>query len=99
MSRRFFQITMKVPIGERTGRLWWDAQGETLQGALEILGHENPVTGRLRDQQLELEGSIVTLVRSIPWTASGNLQGERLRLTLHGPRHNWTLEGSETAGD
>ena len=98
MGRQTFQVTLQVPIGERRGNLWWETQGESLHGILNIMGHENPFSGRLTAGHLvELEGNIVTLMRSISYRARGNLQDGRLSLQFSGPRHNWKLEGAEAA--
>ena len=89
-------MTLYVPLGERKGRLWWETRNGTLQGVLDILGHENPVSGRLLPgNALELSGSVRTLMREIAWSAAGQVQDGRLSLTLTGPRPSWKLEGTE----
>ena len=96
MCKRIFQIVMKVPLGERPGNMRWQEDNGLLNGFLEIMGHENPFSGMLESEgRIRIEGTLVTLIRNIPFTAEGKLEEGHLSMTLTEIRHKYSLEGVE----
>ena len=93
---------MQVPIGERCGTMSWEEENGSLSGVLEIMGYQNPFTGRITsgdgfvsEKTVVLEGKMVTPVREIPYTAEGYVTGGRITLQLQEPRHTYFIEGTE----
>ena len=96
MCERIFQITMKVPLGERPGKITWAEDGGSLSGFIEIMGHKNPFSGHLSAEKIiRIEGELVTLIRRIPFTAEGKVESGRLKMSLTEVRHTYSLEGVE----
>ena len=96
MCERVFQIVMKVPLGERPGRISWAEDGTAVSGFLEIMGHKNPFSGHLSaEKMIRIEGELVTLIRNIPFTAEGRIENGHLKMLLTEIRHTYSLEGVE----
>ena len=98
MSRRYFEITLHVPIGERRGKLWLERNDNLIQGILEVMGHRNVFTGSVgTDGMVEVKGNLLTLMRTLSYTALGCLDAETLRLDLNiqGSRLKYYIEGNE----
>lgn len=96
MCRHIYRIVMKVPLGERPGEIHWKEEGGSVSGFLNIMGFKNAFRGSLLpDGIFEIEGSIKTLMRNIPFTAKGRIEGRFLTMALSEPRHTYTLKGVE----
>ena len=100
MCRRIFQIVMKVPLGERPGRISWQEEDGFISGFFEIMGHKNPFSGHLSAEKIiKIEGTLVTLIRNIPFTAEGKIENGHLKMALTEIRHTYSLEGVEITGN
>ena len=96
MCERIFQITMKVPLGERPGKMRWEEEGGSLSGFLEIMGHKNPFSGQMSSEKIiKIEGTLVTLIRNIPFSAEGMIENGHLKMAITEVRHTYSLEGVE----
>ena len=96
MCERVFQIVMKVPLGERPGRISWAEDGADVSGFFEIMGHKNPFSGQISAEKIiRIEGTLVTLIRNIPFTAEGRVENGHLKMSLTEIRHTYSLEGVE----
>ena len=99
MGTRSFKITMKVPLGKREGRISWEEKGNLLEGIFDIMGYANRFTGKLETGHLSIEGTLTTLMRTIAYTAAGELNEGRLNLLLTEARHDYLIEGIEIIND
>ena len=96
MQEQIFQITMKVPLGERRGQLRWKERDGLLEGFIEIMGNKNPFTGKvLSEGTVKIEGTLVTAIRNIPFTAEGNIEGRMLLMALTEARRTYSVKGVE----
>lgn len=96
MRERVFQIIMRVPLGDRKGKMSFRQSGEELEGIFEVMGNKNPFKGKmLSETALEIEGILLTIIRSIPFTATGNIENKKLSMTLKEARHTYYIEGTE----
>ena len=96
MHERVFQIIMRVPLGERKGQISFRQKGQKLEGTFEVMGNKNPFRGKmLSETALEIEVVLLTIIRSIPFTATGNIENRKLSMTLKEARHTYYIEGTE----
>lgn len=90
-----YDIIMRTPLGERQGQLRLAVKGRQISGNLDILGHTNPICGRMEaDGRCRLEGQVVTLLRTLPFTADGRVDSDSVDLTLRGGQHEFQIQGA-----
>lgn len=93
-----YRITMATPIGARHGKLRLQREADQLCGTLELLSHIEPVTGWVDAQgQCTLCGQLVTLMRTIAYTATGRITDTAVELSLRGDRHVFPITGDALA--
>lgn len=89
-----YAITLKTPLGDRRGQLLLDCENGRCQGILTLLGVQTGVRGTLDETgRCELQGELRTLLRSLPYAASGTLLPDRLSLTLVAGGHSYAIHG------
>lgn len=98
MWSRQYSIAMQTPIGARYGTVTVVADGERLSGCLNVLNRGNRFHGSIHsDGSCEIKGSIVTLMRTVPYTAAGRITEEALSLTLTGEQETFKVSGKAAA--
>lgn len=94
VDRYSYAITMKTPLGERKGQLSLDCGNGWCQGMLTLLGAQTFVQGTLDENwRCELKGELRTLLRSLPFAASGTLRPDRLSLMLLAGGRSYPIDG------
>ncbi|MGN1018729.1 MAG: hypothetical protein ACI4O7_00010 [Aristaeellaceae bacterium] len=94
MARYCYAITMETPLGDRRGQLSLDCEHGICQGVMTLLGTRSSITGTLEPGgKCELRGLLCTLLQTIPYTAAGMLNPERLSLTLRAGSRCFRLDG------
>lgn len=94
MAHYLYDITMKTPLGDRSGQLFLNCENRQCQGMLTLLGAKTHIQGTLDEKGCcELRGELRTLIRSLPYLASGTLLPDRLSLTLLAGGHNYAVQG------
>lgn len=94
MAHYLYDITMKTPLGDRRGQLSLDCENGHCQGSMTLLGTKTGIQGTLDETgHCELQGELRTLLRSLPYAASGTLQPDRLSLTLVAGGHGYAIRG------
>lgn len=94
MAQYFYAITMKTPLGDRRGSLLLDCEDGQCRGILSLLGTKTGLRGTLDETgRCELRGELRTLLRSLPYLASGTLLPDRLTLTLVAGGHGYPIDG------
>lgn len=94
MAQYFYDITMKTPLGDRHGQLSLDCENRRCHGTMTLLGTKTGLRGTLDETgRCELQGELRTLLRSLPYAASGALQSDRLTLTLVAGGRSYPIHG------
>lgn len=100
MTANLYQIVMRTPLGDKRGQLQMEVREQSISGYLDILGHRKPIHGRMEpDGRCQLEGHMVTLVRTFPFTADGQVDGQSISLTLREGQNVFQIEGAVSAGE
>lgn len=94
MEEKEYKIVMYTPIGLRHGRITLASMKDRLNGTLHILGHSEPFTGTVdSDGKCEFCGNIVTLTRTIVYTAVGTIHPQSIELHLQGGCNRFKITG------
>lgn len=95
MEMRRYHITMHTPLGTRCGTMSVMQKGRLLKGMLDILNHMEPFCGTIeKNGDCLFSGRLVTLMRSVEYSAKGNISPESVNLILQGERNCFHLYGS-----
>lgn len=94
MGKQSYQIIMQTPLGARYGTMSVTLADQTVSGTMEILKHMEPFSGTIDENgDCRITGRMVTLMRSIDFTAEGNITPESVHLTVQGGRNSFELHG------
>ena len=94
-----YDIVVETELGERRGRLALHREAEGCRGMLHLLRADNEIRGEITgDGTVRLAGRIRTLLQNIPFTAYGQLDAQRIALTLCYGRRRLPIHG-EARGD
>ncbi len=78
-----YDISMRTPIGVRTGHMTVFWEKSRIKGFLEILNHREPFEGSVdADGTCRLIGKIVTWMRTVPYVATGSISQDALSLSF-----------------
>lgn len=95
MPAFWYQVMLATPLGPRHGMMKLDVCGEKADGWLRLLGHQESISGKvMADGFCQLTGKISTFMRSIDYTAEGQLQEDKVQLKLHAKRNEFLLSGT-----
>ncbi len=90
-----YDIIMRTPLGLREGTMLVQWVGKLLSGTVSLLQHTEPFHGVIDEDGLcRITGRLVTLLRSIQYQATGWIDRERVRLSLHGAGSVFELSGA-----
>ena len=86
---------MKTPVGLRYGKMHFCLIENQIQGKLDLLGHSEPFDGAAdNDGNCKINGRIITLMRTINYTAVGKFTQNDINLSLKGERHVFKITGT-----
>ncbi|MGN0114182.1 MAG: hypothetical protein ACI396_02530 [Acutalibacteraceae bacterium] len=89
-----YNIVMHTPLGKKYGTLFADVTDNTVSGWLDILKHKERFEGTIdSDGNCTISGTIVTLMRSVKYTATGKMTSTAVALKLQGERNVFELTG------
>lgn len=95
MKRRIYNIILRTPIGARYGSINLVLAGKGLSGTLDLLERSNPFCGRVDGcGNCTISGQLVTLMRTIKYTAVGKITDESIELSLQGDQSNLKITGN-----
>lgn len=90
-----YQIRMQTPMGERTGTMEVQFEGGSISGRLNLLQHSEPFEGSIGpDGACRISGRLITLMSTIPYTATGRITPEAVELSLQGGRSCFAVTGT-----
>lgn len=88
------RIILESPLGARSGQLCLEVQNGRVSGTLSLLGYENPVSGRQReDGRLVLDHDLRTAVSVFPCQSILEWNGSTLTGTTRTQRGTFTWQG------
>lgn len=91
-----YNICIKTPIGARFGTLCLTSLTGILDGSLELFRQVTPVSGEMDEYgNCRLAGSLITLMQTIPFTASGKISPHAVSLLLRSEQGEFELSGVE----
>ncbi len=94
MLERKYRILMQTPIGDRAGTLEVQIEQNKIHGYLDMLNHSEPFVGSIDEEGCCcIRGRLITLMNTIPYTASGHITPDSLHLLLKGGRHLFPITG------
>lgn len=95
MGNRMYNIVMKTPLGLRYGTLSACLADGQINGNINILGHSEPFHGVIDgDGNCKIRGRLITLVRTVPYTAVGRVSRDAIDLLLEEERNRFEITGS-----
>lgn len=97
MRKYNYNIELDTEIGKRFGTMQLFVDGTKINGFMSILKHEEPLFGDIStDGNCKLYGKIVTLIKEITYTATGEFHDEELYLNVQLGKSNYKLKGIAT---
>lgn len=83
MKDKKYNISMQTPIGKKHGLITVSSDGGVIRGILSVLNHSEPFEGMI-DQNgcCSIKGKIVTLLKTVQYTANGVINEENIRLKV-----------------
>ena len=86
---------MQTPLGSRSGTLEVQIENSQIRGHLDVLKHLEPFEGNIDENgYCSISGTLVTLMSSIPYTATGQITPDSVRLSLKGGRNLFPITGT-----
>ena len=97
MCERLYAIEMQTPMGIKHGSIRVKTEEETMNGYLTMLNHSTPFSGSIDGEgYCRFTGSIVTLMRTICYEASGKMEDDSISLAIYGERNVFQVVGKRT---
>ncbi|MGN0151125.1 MAG: hypothetical protein ACI39Q_01515 [Wujia sp.] len=94
MSEQRYKVSMKTPLGDKKGTLTAVIAENTLTGYLDILGHKETFEGTIDlTGNCMFNGSFTTLIKNVPFVASGKITDLSVDLQVKGGRNVFELTG------
>lgn len=94
MSEQQYSIVMQTPIGKKYGSLSVSILADKLNGCLTLLNHNEPIEGTVDGNgNCSFTGKLVTLLRTIPFVATGIISDSEVKLQIKGARNTFRLTG------
>lgn len=89
-----YKIIMDTQLGSKYGTMLLKIEDNKIEGNMCILANEELIHGEmLGNGMCRLRGRIVTLMRTVEYTAEGYLDDKKIDLILHGERNNFHISG------
>lgn len=96
MKTLCYDIRMSVPLGIRIGIMTLEINGDDVSGTLSVLGHSRTFSGKCDDRnQLEINGSIQSLLKEIHYVATGSYTENELHLDLQANDLHFRIAGTK----
>lgn len=90
-----YSVVMHTPLGKKYGTLTAVVSDNSVSGWLDVLKHRERFEGRIdNDGNCEIAGKLITLMRTIPFTATGKMTFGEINLQLSDGRNVFKLTGS-----
>lgn len=78
-----YSITLGTPIGKRSGTMTVDIHEGKVSGSLQLLRNTESFSGVIDGQgNCEIDGTLVTLLRAVPYHAVGRISKTEIRMEM-----------------
>ena len=92
---KIYDVLLHTPLGKKHGELKANIENGKLTGDLSLLGHTEPIEGTVDESgKCSLKGKIVTLLRTIDFSADGSINYDALRLSIKGESSIYEMIGA-----
>lgn len=89
-----YRVYMQTPLGERTGILLVEQNGNALKGWLDILKHREPLEGSIDELgNCRISSVFITLMRRVPYVATGQISASAVHLKIEEGRNVFEVSG------
>ena len=93
-----YHVMMQTSIGIRYGIMSVIIEHSKIEGILDILKKANPFHGKINEKgDCQIQGELTTLMRTIPYHATGRITKEAVLLKLMGEQERFEISGSASA--
>ena len=93
-----YDVIMQTPIGARYGTISVTVDNSKIDGILDILMRANPFHGKINEKgDCQIKGELTTLMRTLPYDATGRITKETLVLKLKGQQESFDISGTASA--
>ncbi|MGN0327059.1 MAG: hypothetical protein ACI4DW_12155 [Lachnospiraceae bacterium] len=94
MKEQRYSVCMNTLLGKKHGILFARITEDIVNGWLDILGHREPFAGTIDEAgNCSITGTIITLMRTVYFSATGRLTETSVFLRIQGERHVFELNG------
>lgn len=94
MKDKKYNISMQTPIGKKHGLITVSSDGGLIKGTLSVLNHSEPFEGVIDDNgTCSIKGKIVTLLRTVQYTAKGAINEDSVRLKVEAVNKSFEVTG------
>lgn len=94
MRSQQYSIVMHTPIGGKTGMMTVIFDGSKINGEIELLQQKVPFEGSIYENgKCIISGKIKTLMKTIEYTACGEITLEKLWFNLEGEHTKLKIQG------
>lgn len=93
-----YSISMFTPIGMKRGIMFATMNENQISGTMELLEHKEPFDGIIeKNGECKIRGRLISLMRTIEYTASGKITPSTVQLLLRGERNTFEISGKALA--
>ncbi len=90
-----YRVSVKVPLGVREGFLRLHICNESVTGQLELLGKVEKIEGNISsDGNMNFKGALKTPIRTLEYTAAGEMKDDCISLHLTSGPTRYALTGT-----
>lgn len=94
MDNIIYNVVMKTPVGLRYGTITLCMIDNQVYGTLDLLEHSESFSGTVDSNgNCTICGCLVTLMRTISYTAVGKISRKAIKLSLQGERNIFEITG------
>ncbi len=95
MKNRKYNIVMDTPVGSRYGIIDLYGSDNQIRGTLDLLDHSEPFGGTIDSNgNCIICGHIITLMRTIDYTAIGRITEKSIELSLQSKQNHFKITGT-----
>lgn len=100
MCERCYKIEMQTPMGIKSGTIRVMTENGIVKGYLNVMNHTTPLSGNIDEEgYCKLTGSIVTLMQTVSYEASGKIEEDKISLVIYGGRNVFQMVGTKSMAD
>ena len=91
-----YEIIINTPMGKMQGKLYLSANGENIDGTLEIMGMKNKLTGgKVKQNQCYFKGNFKNNALNLQYEIMGQLNGNILNIYAKTNMGEFKLQGNK----